>query len=196
VEGPEARLIVPAGIMTMKQRWAMFGMGAWLSGTVLVSVVAAQNFYTVDRLLAGSPNSAFSSVVADLGQPQTRDVLRYLASELNRLYFQLWNITQLALGLLVLWLIGRAPSAKARWGIAGMLGLVALMMAWLTPEIVSVGRSLDFVPRDPSPPGMQRFWILHGAYTLLEGVKLVTGVIVTVWIAQGVRAHQTGRVAA
>ena len=183
--------------MTMKQRWAIFAMGAWLSGTVLVSVVAAQNFYTIDRLLAGSTNSTFSSLVTQLGQPQARDLLRYLASELNRLYFQLWNITQLAIGLLVLWLIAQAPSAtKARWGIAGMLGLVGLMLVWLTPEIVSVGRSLDFVPRDPSPPAMQRFWILHGAYTLLEGLKLVTGVIVTVWIAQGVRAHQTGRVAA
>ena len=181
----------------MKQRWAIFGMGAWLAGTVLVSVVAAQNFYTIDRLLAGSTNSTFSSVVAELGQPQARDVLRYLASELNRLYFQLWNIIQLALGLLVLWLIGRAPSAtKVRWGIAGMLGLVGLMMVWLTPEIISVGRSLDFVPRDPSPPALQRFWILHGAYTVLEGFKLVTGVIVTAWMVQGMRAHQAGRVAA
>ena len=181
----------------MKQRWAMFAIGAWLTGTVLVSVVAAQNFYTIDRLLAGSTNAAFSSMVTELGQPQAREMLRYLSSELNRLYFQLWNVTQLALGLLVLWLIGRAPSArKVRWGIAGMLGLVAIMLVWLTPEIVSVGRSLDFVPRDPSPPAMQRFWLLHGAYTLLEGVKLVVGLIVAVWIAQGVRAHQTGRVAA
>jgi hypothetical protein len=172
-------------------------MGAWLSGTVLVSVVATENFYTIDRLLAGSASPAFSSIVAQLGRPQTRDLLRYLASELNRLYFQLWNITQLALGLLVLWLIGRAPSVtKARWGIAGMLGLVGLMMVWLTPEIISVGRSLDFVPRNPSPSALHRFWILHGVYTFLEGCKLVAGGIVTVWIAQNLPTDQRGRAAA
>jgi hypothetical protein len=181
----------------MKQRWAMFVIGAWLSGTVMVSVVATENFYTIDRLLAGSTNATFRSAVARIGQQETRDLLRYLASELNRLYFQLWNTTQFGLGLLILWLIGRTPSAsKVRWGIAGMLGLVALLMLWLIPEIISVGRSLDFVPREPSPPALHRFWILHGAYTFLEGCKLVVGVIVAMWIEQSLPADQPGRVAA
>jgi hypothetical protein len=48
---------------------------------------------------------------------------------------------------------------------------------------VSLGRSLDFVPRDPSPPGMQRFWLLHAAYTSLEMLKLVVGLTVTARIA-------------
>jgi hypothetical protein len=63
-----------------------------------------------------------------------------------------------------------------------MLAIVVLMLVWLTPSIVSLGRSLDFVPRDPSPPGMQRFWILHAAYTTLEMIKLLVGIVVTVWI--------------
>ena len=39
------------------------------------------------------------------------------------------------------------------------------------------------VPGDPAPPGMQRFWILHAAYTSLEMLKLVVGLVVTWWIA-------------
>ena len=65
-----------------------------------------------------------------------------------------------------------------------MLAIVVLMLAWLTPSIVSLGRSLDFVPRDPAPPGMQRFWILHAAYTSLELVKLFVGIIIAAWIAR------------
>jgi len=160
-------------------------MGAWLAGTVCTSVVATENFYTIDRLLADSPNAAFSAAVQRLGPPEARDLLRYLSSELNRLYFQLWNVAQLAIGAAVLWLIGRdRASTRARWGAVAMLASVVLMLVWLTPAIVSLGRGLDFVPRDPSPPGMQRFWVLHAAYTSLEMIKLIVGIVVTVWITR------------
>jgi hypothetical protein len=178
----------------MKQRWALVLMGAWLAGTVCTSVVATENFYTIDRLLAGSPSTAFTALVHQLRQPLARELLRYLSSELNRLYFQLWNVAQLVIGAMVLWLIyrrdrgrttlGLTPPLTPVAGVIAMLAIVVLMLAWLTPAIVSLGRSLDFVPRDPSPPGMQRFWILHAAYTSLEMLKLVVGLAVTAQIAR------------
>jgi hypothetical protein len=178
----------------MKQRWALVLMGAWLAGTVCTSVVATENFYTIDRLLAGSPNAAFPALVQKLGQPQARDLLRYLSSELNRLYFQLWNVAQLVIGALVLWLIaGRRDQDQSQTrrsrltpvaGVIAMLAIVVLMLVYLMPAIVSLGRELDFVPRDPPPPGMRRFWILHAAYTSLEMLKLVVGLAVTAQIAR------------
>jgi glycerol-3-phosphate acyltransferase PlsY len=60
----------------MKQRWALVAMGAWLAGTICMSVVATENFYTIDRLLAGSPSTAFTALVRRLGQPQARELLR------------------------------------------------------------------------------------------------------------------------
>lgn len=170
----------------MKQRWALVLMGAWLMGTVCMSIVATQNFYTIDRLLGDPPSRAFNAAVQQLGQPHARDLLRYLSSELNRLYFQMWNAAQLMLGLLVLWLIKRRgkPFGWIGDGVLLMLAIVVLMLVWLTPEIVSLGRSLDFVPRDPTPSGMQRFWILHAAYTSLEMIKLLIGIVVTVWITR------------
>lgn len=161
----------------------MFAMGAWLFGGLVTSVVATENFYTVDRLLTESTHPAFSALVEQLGRPHARELLRYLSSELNRLYFQLWNVAQLAIGLLVLWSIRRDPgAARARFGVVAMLAVVVLMLVWLTPEITSMGRSLDFVPRDPPPPALRRFWILHAAYTLLAACTLVVGAMVTVWI--------------
>jgi hypothetical protein len=65
-----------------------------------------------------------------------------------------------------------------------MLASVVLMLAYLTPAIVSLGRELDFVPRDPEPPGMRRFWLLHAAYTSLEMLKLAAGFVVVFWIAR------------
>lgn len=174
----------------MKQRWALVAMGAWLAGTVCMSIVATENFYTIDRLLAGSPSGAFTAAVQQLGPPQTRDLLRYLSSELNRLYFQMWNIAQLVLGVLVLWLVAgssqqdAASSRRAVRGVIAMLAIVVAMLVWLTPSIVSLGRSLDFVPRDPAPPGMQRFWVLHAAYTSLELLKLLLGIVIAWWIVK------------
>ena len=93
----------------MKQRWALVVMGTWLMGSICMSVVATENFYTVDRLLAGSPSAAFAAMVQTLGQPAAREMLRYLSSELNRLYFQMWNVAQVAAGVLVLWLTAGSP---------------------------------------------------------------------------------------
>jgi hypothetical protein len=170
--------------MPMKHRWALVVMGSWLAGTVCIALVAAENFYTIDRLLAGRTNLRFAAAVDRLGQPEARDLLRYLSSELNRLYFQLWNWTQLGLVALAFFLAGGSGSERVRKGLAALLAIVVLMLLYLTPAIVSLGRSLDFVARDPAPSGMQRFWILHGTYTALEMIKLIVGGVVTFWLQQ------------
>jgi len=168
---------------TTRRQWALVILGAWIAGSICTSVVATENFYTIDRLLALRANAAFVAAVERLGAVEARDLLRYLSSELNRLYFQLWNSAQLVLGALALWLI--AGSTKTvKWGIAAMLAIVVLMLVYLTPAIVTLGRSLDFVPRDPAPPGMSRFWILHAAYTSLEMLKLAIALVVAIALAR------------
>jgi hypothetical protein len=177
----------------MKLRWALVVMGAWIMGSICMSVVATENFYTIDRLLDTSPNVEFHRAAQQLGHTPARDLLRYLSSELNRLYFQVWNVTQLVLGGLALWLLATSPASsamrdaqrrRALWGVAAMVGVVVLMLGYLTPQIVTLGRSLDFGPRDPAPPGMQKFWVLHAAYTSLEMLKLLTGIVVAWWIVK------------
>jgi len=169
----------------MKQRWALVVIGVWLMGSICMSVVATENFYTVDRLLAAPANGPFTAMVEKLGQPAARELLRYLSSELNRLYFQMWNVAQIGLGVLALWLVaGSTEQGPARKAIIAMLAIVVLMLVYLTPQIVSLGRALDFVPRDPPPPGMSRFWVLHAAYTSLEMIKLLAGAVVAFWIVR------------
>jgi hypothetical protein len=168
-----------------RQRWAVFAMGAWIAGSVFVSIVASQNFYTIDRLLSASANQEFRAAVERLGAADTRDLLRYLSSELNRLYFQLWNVAQLLIGGTVLALLaGQTAARRAWWGVIAMVAVVLVMALWLMPHIVAVGRSLDFVPRHSAPPALGRFWILHGLYTSMEVAKLTFGVVVARWIGQ------------
>lgn len=169
-------------------RWAAFLMGAWVAGSLIVSVVATENFYTIDRLLAARPNDAFRDAVDRIGQPQSRDLLRYLSSELNRLYFQLWNGAQVVIGLGVLWLIARAPDARRiRIIVGGLLASVLLMLLWLAPEITAVGRGLDFVPRDPAPAALGRFGVLHATYATLEVGKMAAGILAAAWMIRASR---------
>lgn len=158
-------------------------MGIWLAGSVFVAVVATQNFYTIDRLLEAQPNPAFNASVEKLGRPQAREFLRYLSSELNRLYFQYWNLGQLVIGILVLWLVVKIPEAKkAKWGVVAMLGIVLFLTVAITPKMLSIGRSIDFVPREPPPPGLRTFGLLHATYSMLDGVEFILGVLVTLWL--------------
>src|SRR5687767_1177252 len=87
-------------IMTRRQQWAMFCMGVWFTGTVLSALLAAENFWTIDKLIEQSNSEPFRRAMETLSPASGREFLRYLASELNRLYFQWWNIAQL--GVLVL----------------------------------------------------------------------------------------------
>src|SRR5207249_8222154 len=89
----------------------IFCVAVWLAGTFTVAVVATENFFTIDRLLEAKPNPAFAADVEKFGHDATRELLRYLSSELNRLYFQYWNVAQLAVGFVALWFVIKLPAA-------------------------------------------------------------------------------------
>ena len=168
----------------MKHGWAVCLLGGWAMGSVIMFVVATKNFWVVDELLEGSENAKFRSLIALWGAAPMREVLRYLASELNREYFQLWNFAQMALAVFSLWLVARAPGyQRARRVLTATLALV-VAIAVLGGSIASLGRSLDFVPRDPPPPALGRFWIMHIAYLVLDLGKLLLLGIATVWLIQ------------
>lgn len=148
-------------------------------------MVATRNFRLVDELLQSSPNAQFQSFVQRWGAAPTRDLLRYLSSELNREYFQHWNFAQLALGAGSLWLLPRASTERgARRALAVALALVIAMSVVLAPRIVAVGRSLDFVPHEPAPPALQQFWVLHVSYTVIELVKLLLLGLAGFWLGR------------
>ena len=155
-------------------------------GTVAMAVVATQNFWAINRILQAQPNAKFNADVEKLGHDEVHDLLYFYSSELNRLYFQYWNIAQLAVGIFTLWLVAKLVWAhKAKWGIVAMLGIVLFLTALITPRIVTVGRALDFVPRMPPPDGLRTFGLLHATYTVFDGILVILGILVTLWLVRG-----------
>ena len=180
----------------MKTHAAAFCLGIWVMGTVCVSIVAMQNFYTIDRLLDGPSHPAFAAFVENAGREDARNVLRYLSSELNRLFFQLWNVAQIGIGGVVLWLVWGIPApagARLRWTLVAMLAVVIILTIGVTPQILAIGRSIDFVPRDPPPPAVGTFGVLHAAYTLLELVKCGAAALAALWLVRLGRGEESRR---
>jgi uncharacterized protein DUF4149 len=151
-------------------------LSLWLGWTLFMWVAATRSFRTVDRLLS-QPDPELRKTVQPLGPEVTRAVLRHLAAEINRTLFGVYGWAQILLGALLLLLHGRqARRDTIGFSVAGlMFGLAVLLTLLIQPRIVSIGRSIDFVSRHPAPAVMPRFWMLHGAFTGLDGVKWLAG---------------------
>ena len=159
-------------------------LSAWLAMTVCMWFAATGSFGAVRRVLEGS-GPQLAETTKTLTPDQTRLVMRHAASEINRTYFRAYGWAQLALGLgLLVVLLRQTPRDSAALIVAGvMLAVVAALTLYVTPEIIALGRRIDFVPRDPAPPEMPRFRMLHGAFTVLDGLKLLAGLgLLARWI--------------
>ncbi len=163
-------------MMTRTQLTCIVLLSVWLAATLFMWFAATQSFRTVDRVLR-KPNPQFTQAAQPLAEGAPRMLLRYLASEINRTYFWGYGIAQIVLGVLLALLLWRqTPRDTLGFAVVStMLGLTLVLTLVITPLIVSLGRSIDFVPRNPPPPVMPRFWALHGAFTGLDGVKLLAG---------------------
>ncbi len=115
-------------------------------------------------------------------------MLRHLAAELNRYYFTVWGWIEIGLGvLLVLLAVRGLKPAKFTIGFSVMLALSAIMIFYLAPRMVVIGRALDFVPRDPKPPSLAEFGFLHASYSILDSIKLLVGIWMAVALARSER---------
>lgn len=157
------------------RRLACFLLGAWLASGLFMAMVATQNFRSVDRLLAKPAASAVRQL-NKLG-PGARTLLRYQVSEQNRWYFETWGIAETGIGvaLLVVLLFGSSETYATLLLPLFMLLIVLVQRFVLTPEIVVLGRIIDFIPSALPSSERSHFWMLHGAYSGLEVLKWALG---------------------
>jgi len=172
--------------MGRSQVLAVAILGAWIMSTLCMWFAATRSFATVERVMK-SPQPQFVETTKPLGETSTRVVIRYMASEINRTLFRGYGVLQIGFGVLLFLLVLRqTPRHSLDVGlVAAMLALSVILTLVITPMVTSVGRSIDFLPRNPPPPIMPRFWMLHGAFTSLDGVKLLAGIGLLIrWILQ------------
>jgi len=132
-------------------------------------MVATQNFRSVDRLLA-TPAPPAAQQLAKLGPDTARVLLRHQVSEQNRWYFETWGLMETALGaaLLLILLFGSTEKNVSLLLCLLMLLIAIVQRFALTPQMVFLGRIIDWIPVDQPSAERSRFWLLHNAFAGLE----------------------------
>jgi hypothetical protein len=149
-------------------------LGIWLGGSLIMGGVVSYNFAGFEDLFTRNPALAERAGFdpADTEAKKT-SLLWVHASELNRVFFHAWNLAQLVLGALAVVL---ALAARARWLPVTLLALAVCVVAYvhlgIEPQVVDLGRQLDFLPRTPPPPMVEPFQRLHGLYFSAELLRL------------------------
>jgi len=162
------------------RRMACLLLGGWLTGGLFMASVATQNFRSVDRLLA-KPAAPARVQVEKLGQDSARALLRYQVAEQNRLYFETWGIVETVIGFaLLLILLFGSTETNFTLLLALLMLLIAVIQRFvLTPEIVILGRVIDFVPAALPSPERSHFWMMHATYSSIEVLKWGLGCVLT-----------------
>jgi hypothetical protein len=145
-----------------------------------MDMVATQNFRSVDRLLA-KPAPPAAEQLEKLGPAAARVLLRHQVSEQNRWYFETWGLaeTLMAAAVLVILLFGSTEKNFTLLICLLMLLIAILQRFALTPQIVFLGRIVDWVPVDQPSPERSRFWMLHRAFVGLELLNWLLGFFLT-----------------
>jgi len=145
-----------------------------------MDMVATQNFRSVDRLLA-KPAPVAAQQFEKLGHADARVLLRHQVSEQNRWYFETWGLAEVSLGaaLLLVLIFGSTERNLSLLLALLMLLIVIVQRFALTPQIVFLGRIIDWIPVDEPSSERARFWMLHNAFVGLELLNCALGLLLT-----------------
>jgi hypothetical protein len=142
----------------LSYRALVFVLALWLGGSALLDFVVMPTFYFTGMMASARFASASESL------------------------FLTFNNLEIILGAIVIAV--RAQCQKSHGGFYRRLGVLGLPMVMLTvallyrylltPQMAGMGVSLDWMSESTIPTGMM---MMHAAYWLLEGGKLMAGVV-------------------
>lgn len=155
------------------RRLATFLLGAWLLGILFLHAAATQNIRSVDRTLR-DPGERAQKMLDTLGPVESRQLLRFQASQANRHNAELWEWVQVGLGssLLVLLLLAVRSHRMALALATALILIVLAQRLWLTPLLSTIGRQMDFLADPERSPFQEPMTQYHSYYSALEWTKL------------------------
>ena len=162
----------------------LFLLGAWSCGTLFMWQTAIQNF-AVAEAVASSAHEGLATAADGLVPGSLRTLVRYQASEVNRLFFSGWGWVQLGLATLSFLLAWVCRCGRAVVMLVGaMLLITVALAAYVVPETVRLGRLMDFAAEGALPQVEDMFWTLHHAYTGMDMLKFAMGLVAAVIVCR------------
>jgi len=158
-------------------RIASLILGAWIAGSLFMGFVATQNFERANEVLSAPPPEA-ATMIQNLGPENSRLFLRHLVGEQNRSFFVSWELAQFGLGVLLTGVLFIDSNNRKLAGFsAAMLVLTAFAHFVMTPELIWLGRLIEFLPTGAPSAQRDQFWKLHIMYGVMEAAKILLGVV-------------------
>ncbi len=163
------------------KRVALLWLGAWLGASLFmgwISMTVADSA----NLVVKSRSTRAQKEVKDIGPQRTRALLQFhMAESMRNLsydweFFQLW----IALVLVALILFGTNADRVAMGLSIFMLVVVAIMHWIMAPQILELGRGIDFASAEDMIPERQAFWSYFKSYTYMEIAKITMGMLLAV----------------
>ena len=137
--------------------------------------VATHNLRSVEPILKQSDRQ-LQREVKDIGYDRVKTLLRFEAAELNRFYFYNWEWIQMILGLITLVVLFDATNGS-RLTLVLMAGVMLLLLVQhflVEPEVLELGRGLDFAASDQMLDERRAFRTYHAYYSSIEVMKFLT----------------------
>ena len=163
------------------RRLAVFLLGFWLGCTLFMGWVATHNFGSVDPILKQS-DRRLQREIKDIGYDRVKTLLRFEAAELNRYYFYNWEWIQILLALVALVVLLDATSGNRLTMvlIVSVLLLLLVQHFLVEPEVLELGRGLDFVAADQLLDERRAFSTYHAYYSSIEVIKFLLLSVISV----------------
>jgi hypothetical protein len=149
----------------------------WLAGGFLVTWIESQSVDSGRRLF--DEDAAVIIMLKTIGPNAGRALMMHQVREQNREISVEWEYAQLLLGLFFFAFLllgtreGKGPLALALF----MLLLVVAQRFLLTPEAITLGRSLDFAVKDGAAGDRARLGLVQSVYLAVEIVKWAAGLL-------------------
>ncbi len=160
------------------RRLACLLLGAWLAGGLWIAWITRQNTAAVRRAME-SPPPALLLDSKTLGAPATRMLLAYLAAEQNRFYYESWEMSQIVLGaFFFFFLLFGTREDKYSLLIPLLMLIITIGQRFVaTPEMISLGRTTDFMPDGAHSVATVRLSVVEMGYTAAELLKSGLGLL-------------------
>ncbi len=173
-------------------RFACLLLGLWLAGGLFMAFLARQNLETADRLIANG-DTAVLLHSGGAGIQAMRGLLRYHALEQTRAARESWETTEIVLGcFFFFFLLFGTREDKFTLLIPLVMVLVTLVERLvLTPETISRGRALDFIPAGAQAADRVKLLMLEKAHMACELGKGVLAVILAARLILGGRRRRS-----
>jgi len=163
-----------------------------MAGSLLVGAFMFENTRSAEQMIRVPPREAIDAL-AKLQESEVRPVLLYHAAETNRVVNRNWELTQFALGAVLLVGLFFSPVGSKTPALmcALMMASVAFLHWFLTPQIETLARAAIFVQTTQDTVAQDRMRSLQTGYSTVEYLKLGIGCLLAWTLLK--RAHRVRR---